>query len=529
MFDIIFDLFSAWNQITVLVMGTAFMGIGGAFIVYELYWRFKSIKVKGRISEVRVSGYKPKQKKSDTKIDTVENFKKDKRVKPFGALIICLFIGFPLLFSGIGFYMGYSYLILANEGNYAKAIVIRNDSSYDSESGTSYKAVLKFTDQTGKEWQVKDNISYGNSPSFDSGTEVGVYYDENDPNDFVIDDFWHNMAIALIFATFGFVFIGIIFLASYFNKRKKKLPPSNVPNYNGEMYHSVFEYRTPDGQYFEQISSMSSNSIIGRMPGTFIDLMILPHNPEKVRRPTVFWLIFGMVFFIPGSFIMNMAIKSFNLNYMMTFLFVIGAYYLGHKVFDLYERITRTEFDRSLLSEMWQNFKNNRMQKTNIEEIKGRVLKTSEVIDRIKFQLKYYHITGYIMLVIMFGTTIGAYYAGQNMIDLNQNGQTTVGQISNIISRTSTDNNGYTYYAEASFIDQSGKQHRFLDDFGANYPLFKIGETVDILYSTDNPDDAIIDRGIFNWLIRAGLIIAALFALWGAQHFLTAKTRFGRN
>ena len=107
------------------------------------------------------------------------------------------------------------------------------------------------------------------------------------------------------------------------------------------------------------------------------------------------------------------------------------------------------------------NFKNNKIQKTNIEEIKGRVLETAEVIERIKFQLKYTPLTGCFMLMIMIGMTIGAYFAGQNMIDLTQNGKTTAGYVSNIISRTSSDNNGYTYYAEVSFNDQKGQRTAF--------------------------------------------------------------------
>jgi hypothetical protein len=291
MFDIIFDLFSAWNQIDLLVMGGVFLSIGGLFNGYELYWRLKSIRVKGRIIEVRVSGYKPKQEKK-----TQGNIK-NTPTKPFSYLIIALFIGLPLVFSGIGIYTGYSYLKLINYGIYVPAVVIRNDSSYDSDSGTSYKAVLEFTDQAGKTWQVKDNISYGNSPSFPEGTEVGVFYNVNDPEDFVIDDFWHNMAIAFIFTAIGFIFIGIIFLASYFKKRKNNAPTPEVQNYSGEMYHSVFKYHTPDGQYFQQMSSKSSNSIIGRMPGSQIDLMVLPHDPTKIRKPTLFWLIFGLIFF----------------------------------------------------------------------------------------------------------------------------------------------------------------------------------------------------------------------------------------
>lgn len=526
MFDILFDLFSALNQFALFVMATSFMVIGGLFIGYELYWRLKSVKIEGRISEVRVSGYKESKHTPEKTIETVEDFKKDRRIKPFGGLIVVLFIGLPLIFSGLGFYMGYSYFSLSTEGAYANAKVIRNDASYDSDSGTSYKAVLEFTDQSGKKWQVKDSISYGNSPSFASGAQVGVFYNPIDPTEFVIDDFWHNMAISLMFIAFGLVFIAIVFLASYFNNKKKNSPRSQKTNYSGEMYHSVFEYRTPEGQNVEQISTMGSNYIIGRMPGTVVDLMVLPDNSQKVRRPTLFWLLFGIIFFLPGVFIMNMALESYNQNYMMTLLLTIGAFYLGYKISSFYQTINNSEFDRSLLAEMWQNFKNDRIKKSNIQPIKGRTLEVSEIIERTRFQLKYSKITGYFFLVIMVALTVGAYYAGQKMIDLSQNGLATSGQVSDISSRLSSDNDGYIYYAEITFIDQEGNQQRFEDSMGASQPLYKIGDTVDVLYPADSPTSAIINRGIFNWLLSGGLLIAALSALRGAVHFFTVKSKY---
>ncbi|MBT5073799.1 MAG: DUF3592 domain-containing protein [Kordiimonadaceae bacterium] len=529
-FDIIIDFFSAWSQIGFLVMGTVFLVVGGSFIGYELYWRFKSVRIKGRILAVRATNAAAKEQADDKVFGSVKSFKTDSRVKPFGGLIIALFIGLPLMFSGIGVYMGYSYIALTKDGLYAEAIVIDNESSYDSDSGTSYKAILNFTDQSGQTWRVRDNISYGSSPSFATGTKVGVYYEAQDPENFVIDDFWHNMAIAIIFFCFGLLFIGIIFLASYFkgNKNPKKSSPGHKQNFSGEMYHSTFQYRTPDGRSFEQTSSMSSNIIIGRMPGTELELLVMPERPEKVRKPTLVWLIFGIVFFIPGIFILNMAFNNFESNYMSGVLILAGGGYIGYKLSVLYEKMTRSEFDRSLLKEAWQNFKTKGIE-TSGEEIKGRVLETSEVVERIKAHLKYYFVTGIIMLALTVGLGGGAYFTASNMINLSQNGQTANGEIIDVSSRSSNDNSGYTYYAIARFIDNKGQSIKFEDSFSSSQPLYRIGEKVDILYSDDNPADAIIDRGIYNWIISLALAGAAVLTLWGALYYFTAAQRFEKN
>jgi hypothetical protein len=41
-FDTLFDFFSTWQALGLLLMGTVFIAFGLGFICYELYWRLKS-------------------------------------------------------------------------------------------------------------------------------------------------------------------------------------------------------------------------------------------------------------------------------------------------------------------------------------------------------------------------------------------------------------------------------------------------------------------------------------------------------
>ncbi len=534
MFDLIFDALLAWNQIGLLLMGTVFILIGGSIAGYELYWRIKSTKIKARITGIKVTRQAKnkstlkKEDETEQESETLsESFKKEPVASSFGMLFVLLFFGMPLVFSGIGAYMGYTYLSLTQTGEYAQAKVVRNDSSYDSESGTSYKAVLKFTDNQGKVWEVKDTISYGNSPSFKKGTQIGVYYRADDPKKFVIDDFWHNMALSLIFFFFGFAFIGIIALASFVNTRQKQAgeishKDGKKPNFADEVYYAVFEYQAPNGNRMEKVSESGSNSLLGKMPGRRVTVMTFPDSPEKIRRPFALLFVFGFIFLVPGVLIMHTALTTFEFN-IVTLLIVLGGLgFIAFKVWSFFRQIPSED-----LKNGWAEFKEKGVSvKASTGSGKGgRLLEPEEVAVRAKYYAKHSMIAGYVMLVIALGLAGGSYYAGLDMVDMTQNGISATGEVVDMRSRYS--DGSYTYSAVVEFRDRDGNKSRFTDSVGSSHPSFKRGDEVEVLYMRDNPDDAIIDRGIFNWGLSGGLAIGVLLLLWGAFRSLALARRYG--
>ncbi len=535
MFDLIFDALSAWNQIGLLLMGTVFILIGGSIAGYELYWRIKSTKIKARITGIKVtrqaknkSTLKKKEDETEEESETLsESFKKEPVASSFGMLFVLLFFGMPLVFSGIGAYMGYTYLSLTQTGEYAQAKVVRNDSSYDSENGTSYKAVLKFTDHQGKIWEVKDTISYGNSPSFKKGTQIGVYYRADDPKKFVIDDFWHNMALSLILFFFGFAFIGIVALACFVSTRQNQAgeishKDGKKPNFADEVYYAVFEYQAPNGNRMEKVSESGSNSLLGKMPGRRVTVMTFPDNPEKIRRPFALLFVFGLIFLVPGVLIMHTALTTFEFN-IVTLLIVLGGLgFIAFKVWSFFRQIPSED-----LKNGWAEFKEKGVSvKASTGSGKGgRLLEPEEVAVRAKYYAKHSMIAGYVMLVIALGLAGGSYYAGLDMVDMTQNGISATGKVVDMRSRYS--DGSYTYSAVVEFRDRDGNKSRFTDSVGSSHSSFKRGDEVEVLYMRDNPDDAIIDRGIFNWGLSGGLAIGVLLLLWGAFHSLALARRYG--
>ncbi len=543
MFDFIFNIFEAWNQIGLLLMGSVFMLIGGGLVGYEIAWRLRAKRIQGVITEVRVKNNKSTAnvKTSNNRVDEekpdeetiAEMLKKEPVATSIGGFVLLLFVGLPLLFSGIGIYMGYNYLALTQSGKYAEATVIRNDSSYDSDSGTSYKAVLRFNDDRGRNWEVKDNISYGNSPSFRTGTKIGVYYNPKDPNDFVIDDFWHNMAIAIIFTLFGFAFIGFIFLGSYFNKKKKSGEVVDLSggkqNFYNEMYRAVFEYKMPNGDRNQIVSDMSSNYLLNKIPGTRITLLMSKNNPENVKRPSRLMLIFGLIFLIPGIFVMHMAVTSFDFNIFTVLMVLVAIGFVAYKIWSFIKKIPVDEFKKGL-----DGFNKEGVSVASSfgrESKDERPLDKLEIIARVKVQARNSMIGGYVMLVVALGLAGGAYFTGLNMLDMTRNGISATGKVVDIKSRYSnssgSSSGGYTYYAVVSYTDKNGKSIRFEDSIGSSNPIYKAGDQVQVLYLEDDPQGAIIDRGLMNWGLSGGLALGSLFVLLGSLQSISLARRFG--
>lgn len=69
------------------------------------------------------------------------------------------------------------------------------------------------------------------------------------------------------------------------------------------------------------------------------------------------------------------------------------------------------------------------------------------------------------------------------------------------------------YHAVIEFNDGNNSHYRFKDGVGASSPLFRKGDGVTVLYVPDDPDDAIIDRGIWNWGLSAGFGAAGVLLL----------------
>ncbi len=525
MFDLIFDAVFAFNQIGLFLMAFVFLLIGGGMIGYELYWRFCARRIRGRVCGLKVTKEK-KDQVGGTVGNDDESFSEALSKQPIASgIFLLLFMGIPLIFVGYGAYSAYDYYKLSSHGVYAQAEVVRNDQSRDTEGGISYKAVLRFKDEAGRSYEVKDSISYGSSPSYPKGTALGVYYDADDPKDFVIDDFWHNMALAISFMLFGSVFVSFIPMLIWLGNRKtgadrKNEKPRKV-GYSHESYRAVFEYQGPNGERMERESDYASNMFLDKIPGTVVTLLMFPNKPEKVVRPKLFLLIFGTIFFLPGVFLMNISLSEFEVNFMTILMVLSDVSFIAFKIHGVIRKVPKEDWDAG-----WADLRENGIKVTSSSGSKaGRLLEADEIPDRIRYHVKNSRIAGYVMIFLVFGLVFGGYYAGLDMIERIQVGIHTSGEIVGSHRKRSSDS--VTYSPIVRFTADDGQRYKFTDSVGSSHPTFKNGDAVDVLYMLDDPQDAMIDRGIWNWTLSGGLLMSAFLMFWFALYNFSLVRRHG--
>ncbi|MCB1681646.1 MAG: DUF3592 domain-containing protein [Alphaproteobacteria bacterium] len=517
MFDLIFSALSAWNTLGLVVMALVFLLIGGGIVGYALYWRLKAKRIEGRVCGLMMGDAPRTPEESHSSVSSTSG----EGSKGGGFLLIFFFVVFPLIFTGIGVWQAYGYFQLTGSGRYADAVVVRNDSSYDSDNGTTYKAVLSFTDHNGQAREVKDTVSYGSSPSFDTGTKIGVYYDPGNPERFVIDDFWHNMAIAVAFIVFGLVFVSFIGLLFYLSSRQNRAGETGVSKKKGywsEFYYPIYEYKSPQGERMEHIEEMGGNTFLHCLPGKRVKLLMLPGNPPKVKKAGVIGLILGLVFLLPGLFIANVAVSQFKFSFASVLLILGIIVYAFYKIFHKFQEIPEAdrkkgwEMVRSGEAFKAENFTITSSSSNSNISSKGRRMTPDEIRVRIGSQKQMTVISGFVVLLISVGLSIGAYYAGQSMIDFLESGVKAQGKVTGFESSRSDDS--VVYHAVIEFKDVSGKRVTFQDSVGASTPVFERGDVVTVVYLPDKSSSAMIDRGIYNWALSGGLLAGALLMLW---------------
>ena len=535
MFDVVFEGMQGVNQGGLLFGGLILLLIGGGMIGYEIYWRRKAVLVKGRVSGVRVTNAQDiKDELDQGERDIEEEFDKDEEEKSIGKAGLffgLLFFVFPLVFAVLGANLGYKYLSLTSSGIYVDAVVVRNEASSDSD-GTTYNAVVEFRDHSGLLWELRDNVG-GGSPAFQKGERVGVYYDAEDPERFVIEAFWHYMGIALIFFTVGSLIFGLLCFLFFKHKKEeaqKKLgtvpvssssPKPKKTSFANEMYYPMFEYQDLNGDRKEQLGMVGTNSLLSMKPGTRVKLLMFPDNLEKVRRAHWIFMIIGVFMAVPGVVLLYIAITQYE-NTPISFLFMLAM--MGFIAFRM--RISVSSIKDKIEDVAASSGAENPMQRgKNILQIirqvkrglgEGRMLSSEEVLVRVKKQAGQAKVAGYILLVLVIGCSIGSYYSGLGMLDLTLKGQPSIGKVVDINSRRSSNtSNGssYTYHAVVVFNDAQGNKVRFEDSVGSSHSIYDRGDKVDVLYDPARPIDAIIDRGVLNWGLSGGLALGAFLLL----------------
>lgn len=493
MIDFAFGVVDAFFQLLFVLGGLLFAGVGGLIMFYPLWQRLFAVRVKARIVAL-YADHAPRSLTPPT--DVVQKPIKN----PIAAVIFVLLITLPMLgFSG---YFVYKFFNLKQTGVRVEAQVISYVEVPDSDGGSStYAPVVRFTDASGVVREERERSSSSNHP-FREGQDVIVYYKAGDPTEYIIDDFWHNMILPMIFSGFGL--FGLLMLALM-----PKGSSSSRSKTSASLYYPEYEYVTPDGRLVRAQTNEGSSWLSGKLPGTEAFIYLGKNDYDTPASVSIFLSIFGLLFFVPGLFMLNESVPQLTFGWPLL-VAVIGLVALSLiKV----QGTLRTDTVRKMRLEFFNYMQGKKKIGFKSRPEKNGVLLSQVDIDMLSEQhdrsLKRW---APIHVLICAGMIYGGWYLHQSQTAFERQALKAEGQVVRLITERSDDST--MYYPLISYITHSGAVVEFKDNVGGSSPSLQEGDSVAVLYVADDPRGAIVDRGWFNQAPGIGLMaVGGLFLL----------------
>ncbi len=111
--------------------------------------------------------------------------------------------------------------------------------------------------------------------------------------------------------------------------------------------------------------------------------------------------------------------------------------------------------------------------------------------------------------IFFAGFCLWGVYAGYTSWQLEQNGETTIGEVIRLEESDSSEG-GCCVYSPVIEFDANGETYSFEGDNASYPPAYEVGEQVNIIYDPANPDTAQINKWTERWLFPI-IIIPAMF------------------
>jgi hypothetical protein len=515
--NLISDAISALNQAGLIIGGLVLLAIGGVILGDHFYWRAKSVHVVGKIRGFRTERARPVAAEGEEPAakpparrplaNMVEVMKKHPLGGILGLFFAAAIYGLPLALIGIGIFRIEKYAVLKLTGQRAEAVVVRNETR-SAKGGTNYMAVIDFTDQQGRSWEVKDGFAKGGSPIFADGTRLAVFYDPGDPTRFVIDNalYWPGLGLALV-AVGGLV---LLLMTKAFSAATSATP-AKLPFAAEGCYYPVYEYAAPDGHVQVAESDSGSSDLADKEPGKTVSLLVRPDKPREAREVGHMWLALALGFLAGAAVFFFMAFGSFRTS-LLTFV-ALGGFVLVGLSQTLTHRQPRSAWKRDEPA-------GSGLDEGQLRRAATPLLNHDDWAARMRWRDATYRkwLPVYLLMPLVL---LGAgYYTGQSTADMVSKGTSARGSIVRFEGERGS--KGTMYHAIARFHDAAGRTVEFRDAVGASTPIGRTGDSVAVLYMASNPVNAIIDRGLWNWLVPVLCTGGGLFVL-----FLTLKCYLG--
>ena len=268
----------------------------------------------------------------------------------------------------------------------------------------------------------------------------------------------------------------------------------------GNILNAVYRYTLPSGQTCEATSIEGSDSTRGKQTGEVVPLMVIPEKPDEVEeaRHYIFTAV-GAILLALGAGLFYYAVTAFRAGPMT---WIVGGLFVAHFL----ERARQIVFpkDKRLQLSTWRQMlaerKAAQFAATPVQRLEDVAALPERRALEQRQRATFLRLAPFLLIAGVGLFALGVHQS-RTLVRLESFGLRAHGVVSSLSSSRSGSSS--SYYPVVTYTDQTGRRIRFRDNTGSNPPMYHVNDSVTVLYSASEPGNAIIDRGVWNWLPSA--------------------------
>jgi len=324
--------------------------------------------------------------------------------------------------------------------------------------------------------------------------------------------------VILLFGGIFMVLLGILFIADHYwwhmNAARyrgtlvgvRESPARSKQSNN--VYFPVVEYQDAKGESIRAETDTGSSALADKIPGRQVTLLVMPEKPQETRIRGFIGLVFGIIFTVIGILLGAVALTQYAIN---SWTFVVGVILLFILLFWGIGKLAGREEKDTFRERRVKRYRKRLEEKQSLPFL-GR----EEIVSRLREMDARARRMVPVMILIAILLLGAGHYTGRHLYEFMARGEPATGRIVGHESEYIVSDSRYVYYPQVEYTTADGRAVRFRDRLGSSNPTRSPGERLRVIYDPQNPANAMIDRGLWNRALPAGLIVAGLLILLGA-------------
>jgi hypothetical protein len=270
-------------------------------------------------------------------------------------------------------------------------------------------------------------------------------------------------------------------------------------------YHEVYRYSLPDGSTHEATGDIGTRANESMRTGREVPLLVFRRHPDAATPVHHYVMdVLGVVFALVGSLIVRFALRTWPVTastWLSLGLLVLFA------TIQLYRRLHPQGGAHPPVPPL-SGSRSRDWQTSSVRPVEELLDPNELAAQRAQLQRSTRYLRPALPLVGLALIALGVNLSAK-LWNLQTHGVSADGHVVSL--QRSSSGRSSSYYPVVDCVVLGGETIRFRDHIGSNPALYRPGDLVRVRYLASSPtSSAIIDRGVWNWLLPGGV---ALFGI----------------